>query len=452
VLPYAAQPIAQAEAQWSQFNLASIWPQALQTRLSGTARVTPTVLPDGAGWQADLHLHNALEGPLDQQQLPVQDLNARLLYQNGGNAGNGSNGAWQLLQLQAKAAGGTLQASGSYASGSRAAWSVTGSAKGLLAARVDSRWNLPVLSGKGSARQTPAGIVFDTKISGARPGQAADSTALQTQGIWQAPLLQFQALDVQTPQAHISGQLQVNTQTWASSGELQASLPGAEGHIDGQASASTGQGNSRWQVRDAQALLNWLAAWPMLRDYANQLPLQGAADISANWQGGWQNHGAALQLDAQVQAKHLLWQERYALDDVRLEAHGSLQHLALQLAGQAETGSIRVALQSQAQLRQTQAGQWHLRLYPLQVNVEDGLQPIPWKLTLDQPLELVWQQSALARSLNVADGTLRLTGPAPGEASVQWEAAQWAQGPQGPQGSQSGGVHSGLAHSGPSHA
>ena len=454
VLPYAAQPIAHADAQWSQLNLASVWPQALQTSLSGSARVTPTVHPDGTGWQADLQLHNALEGPLDQQQLPVKDLTARVLYRHGANAGNAANGgkggkggksgngAWQLAQLQANAAGGTVQAKGSYAAAAGAAWSVEGSAKGLLAERVDSRWKLPVLNAEGSVRQTPAGIVFETSISGAAPGQASDSIALQTQGLWQAPLLQLQTLDLQAPQAHIRGKLEVNTQTYASSGELQASLPGAEGHIAGQASASAGQGNSRWQVRDAKALLAWLAQWPVLGEYAKNLPVQGDAEFSANWQGGWQNHAAALQLDAQVRARHLIWQEHYALDDVRLDAHGSLQKLVLQLAGKAQAGATRVALQTQAQLQQNPAGPWHARFFPLQASVADGLQPIPWKLTLEQPLDVDWQQSALARSLKVAAGTLRLTGPAPGEASVQWEAAQWAQG------AQSGRAHSGAAHAG----
>ena len=446
VLPYAAQPIAHADAQWSQFNLASVWPQALQTSLSGSARVTPTVHPDGTGWQADLQLHNALEGPLDQQQLPVKDLTARVLYRDGANAANGGqggNGAWQLAQLQASAAGGTVQAKGSYAAAAGAAWSVEGSAKGLLAERVDSRWKLPVLNAEGSVRQTPAGIVFETSISGAAPGQASDSIALQTQGLWQAPLLQLQTLDLQAPQAHIRGKLEVNTQTYASSGELQASLPGAEGHIAGQASASAGQGNSRWQVRDAKALLAWLAQWPVLGEYAKILPVQGDAEFSANWQGGWQNHAAALQLDAQVRARHLIWQEHYALDDVRLDAHGSLQKLVLQLAGKAQAGATRVALQTEALLQQNPAGPWHARFFPLQASVADGLQPIPWKLTLEQPLDVDWQQSALARSLKVAAGTLRLTGPAPGEASVQWEAAQWAQG------AQSGRAHSGgVAHAG----
>ncbi|MCX8517407.1 MAG: hypothetical protein ORN29_04975, partial [Rhodoferax sp.] len=259
VLPYAAQPIAHADAQWSQLNLASVWPQALQTSLSGSARVTPTVHPDGAGWQAELQLHNALEGPLDQQQLPIKDLTARVLYRNAGNAENAGNGAWQLAQLQAHAAGGTVQAEGSYTAAADAAWSVEGSAQGLLAERVDSRWKLPVLHAEGSARQTPAGIAFAGAVRTAAPGQASDSDsdsiALQTQGLWQAPLLHLQTLDLQAPQAHVSGKLEFNTQTYAASGELQANLPGAEGHMAGQASASAGQGNSRWQVRDAKALL-----------------------------------------------------------------------------------------------------------------------------------------------------------------------------------------------------
>ena len=45
LMPWKAQPLAQAQASWQSLNLAALWPQAPMTDLSGEAQVTP----EGAG-------------------------------------------------------------------------------------------------------------------------------------------------------------------------------------------------------------------------------------------------------------------------------------------------------------------------------------------------------------------------------------------------------------------
>ena len=48
IQPWSIQPLVQAQAQWQSVDLATLWPQAPVTRLSGQAAVTP----DGDGWKS----------------------------------------------------------------------------------------------------------------------------------------------------------------------------------------------------------------------------------------------------------------------------------------------------------------------------------------------------------------------------------------------------------------
>ncbi|MFZ3082675.1 MAG: DUF490 domain-containing protein, partial [Rhodoferax ferrireducens] len=79
IQPWQLQPVASLEARWQALDLAALWPQAPQTRLGGTAAVTPA----GPGWQAGIQLTNTLSGPWDQQRLPLERLDAKVEFLNG---------------------------------------------------------------------------------------------------------------------------------------------------------------------------------------------------------------------------------------------------------------------------------------------------------------------------------------------------------------------------------
>jgi len=74
--PWQAQPLTLANARWQALNLAALWPQAPQTQLSGEASVTPA----GEGWQGQVKLANALPGPWNLQRLPLDTLQAEVVY------------------------------------------------------------------------------------------------------------------------------------------------------------------------------------------------------------------------------------------------------------------------------------------------------------------------------------------------------------------------------------
>jgi translocation and assembly module TamB len=414
IKPAQKQPIASAQGQWTALNLASLWPQAPQTSLSGQAQV----LPDGAGWAGEVQMQNNAPGPLDKQRLPLQSAKASLQYRNG---------QWMLSTLQAQGAGGTVQAQGSY-TGSPALWSVTGTLQGLEAQQLDSRWPGATLDGKVAARQTPQGIAFDSQLlAPLKAKDAAQTMRLEAKGNWNAPVLQLDSLLLQTPGAQISGPVQIDTRTYASSGHLRAVLPGAEGTVEGSLAVAAGQGSSIWQVSDVQALSHWLQSLPVVGASLPPLDAQGAVEVFAHWSGGWQNLGSELKLEASAKAKRLDLADSYQLRDLTLEVAGTLRALAVQFSGKAQSGTQQLALAARSQISQRSAGQWQARLDALDFSAADGQQAKPWTLQLQQPVLLDWQQGALNRSLSLATGSMRLSGPAPGTAQVQWQGAQWSQ-------------------------
>lgn len=408
--PAQPQPIASAQGQWTALNLASLWPQAPQTSLSGQAQV----LPDGAGWRGSVQVQNNAPGALDQNRLPLQSARASLQYRSD---------QWQLSDLQAHVAGGTVQARGSYA-GKPALWSLMGTLQGVEPRQLDSRWPFASLDGTLAARQTAQGLAFETELSSPLQN-TAQALRLEAAGRWAAPVLQFDNLRLQTLQAQVTGQLQLDTRSYASTAHLQAVLPGAQVALDGSLGAGAGQGSSAWQVADVQALSHWLQSLPFIGVRMPAIEAQGAVDMSARWSGGWQDQGAALQLQASAKAKRLDLADSYPLRDLQLELSGTLRALALQFSGKAQTATQQLALNGHSLIARLGSGQWHAMLDALQFTAADAPQAKPWTLQLQQPVALDWHDNAQEQSLALAAGTLQLSGPAPGIAQIQWQDAQW---------------------------
>jgi len=100
ILPWAEQPVPQANATFRDLDLAMLWPQAPRTQLTGTAQLVPQ---DAASWALQASVKNSRAGPWDQQRLPVDQLQA---------SGEWRGGKVLLRSLNAQLGGGQLQASG----------------------------------------------------------------------------------------------------------------------------------------------------------------------------------------------------------------------------------------------------------------------------------------------------------------------------------------------------
>jgi translocation and assembly module TamB len=433
LMPWKAQPLTQAQANWKSLNLAALWPQAPMTDLSGEARVTP----EGAGWQGTVTAKNARSGPWDKQRLPVQDIDAQVLFEGG---------QWLLKSLKAHGAGGELQASGEVTPAGPDAsappqWKVTGTARRINPAALHTRMEAISLDGSLTAEQVSQGIRFEAELQPAprqlvSPPQTLRGLRLKTvqaSGLWRAPTLQLDTLLVQTDDAKVVGQATVHTQTFATQGDLTITVPGAQGKVTGKLSNTEGDGALQVKLENAALATQWLARLPGMPGSMTKMRLQGGADLTARWQGGWQKQGQALKLQATLQIPKLDWQEdpksavaKLGLRNTRLTLAGTLQALEVQLKAQVNTPTHQLALQSQLTGGQQPQGQWRAQINTTQVTAKEAMSAAVWTAQLTQKVELSFSTDANRQSAEVGAGALSLTGPVPGTALVKWEDSRWS--------------------------
>ncbi|MDO8286270.1 MAG: translocation/assembly module TamB domain-containing protein [Rhodoferax sp.] len=402
IQPWQAQPLVRAQAQWQALNLAALWPQAPQTDLAGAAHVTPA----GTGWQAAVQLRNRGSGPWNQQRLPLESLDAQIAF---------TDGQWVIQSLNALGAGGRIaaqgQASGTSAGAAMAsAWQVKATAQGMNPAALDARLEAVVLDGQLTAQQTPSGIHFDARLQSAadqrsaKPGLAKPSDTLRglklqtvaAKGVWKSPALQLDHLLVLTPDAKLEGTAAWHIQSGAAEGKLALTLPGATATLDGNLSASSGDGALSAKVTDAARLSLWLDQLPGAPVTLPRALRQGRGELSARWQGGW-------------------------------EQQGQVQGLRLTVTAQFDQDRLRLALQSRLQGGRLNETTWHASLDTASVQIQGLTRTGVWSLSTSDKVQFELQHGARIQVLEVSAGAVRLTGPAPGTARLQWQAARWAQ-------------------------
>jgi translocation and assembly module TamB len=436
--PWHAQPVAQAKAQWQALDLATLWPQAPQTQLSGEA----TVSPQGAGWQAGIELGNALSGPWDQQRLPLDKLDARVAY---------SNGQWNIQSLHATGAGGRVEAQGRVNT-AVSGWQAHAMLYGIHPAALDSRLGDTVLNGQITAQQGPGGIAFEAQLKAVKErrkesskgGQIRPSAknlldglriqSVQAQGLWSAPLLKLNTLSVQTDDARLQGQLTFNTLSRATQSKLSLGLPGAQATLAGELASTHGQGEWDLRIADAALASRWFKRLPGAPAPPGQASLQGNATFTGHWQGGWQNQGQALRLQSQLRAPRLdilangpALTSAWLVRDGQIDLAGTLRDLTLSTRGQLATGTRQINLQAQAQGGRLREGEWRVQLNTAVLTAQDTQKPGTWSLKLNDRVTFHWKEGANTRALEASAGTAYLSGPIPGSSQLSWQAARWAQ-------------------------
>ncbi|MBE2261592.1 MAG: translocation/assembly module TamB domain-containing protein [Burkholderiaceae bacterium] len=421
--PWQPQPVVQAKATWESLDLALLWPGAPLTRLSGGATVEPV---GKGGWMAQVRAENAEPGTWDQQHLPLQTLRA---------TARSDGRQWLVESLKASGAGGEAEAQGKFVEAS-AAWVANVRFKGIDIARVDSRMAHNALDGKIDARQSREGIEFDVQILASKQAVAAPTgpltqlaiQSLKAQGVWQAPVLRLTTLDVQSQDESLASKLSINVKTLATQGELLLKFPGGEGNLSGAISPNAGQGTIQLKLADAAAGTRWLARWPVLGPALKPYRAAGTADLTGSWQGGWNNQGQALRLQATLAVPELTAMASgtattasWRFSDLRADLQGTLATLTLEARGQAANGSMRYNGQISASGGRTSDGGWQARVGTTRFEMQDSRVAGSWTLQLEQPLSAAWQPGTATQALSVSAGALALTGPQPGKVRLQWQ-------------------------------
>ncbi len=451
IQPWHAQPVASAEGTWQGLDLAALWPQAPRTLLSGRATVTP----QATGWLAEAQFVNALAGPWDRQQLPVESLQARATH---------AGGQWLIESLTARGAGGRIQAQGQVvlpaaattapgkgSANTALSWDGRARFQGINPAAADSRLATGSMDGQLTARLAGQALVFDAQLQNAslgavtptraRPGDhlRLDVKSLRARGRWASPVLELQSLALSTADEQVQGSATLNLTSLAVQGQLSLRVPGAQADVSGHMSSAAGLGELRIQLLDAHLASRWLARWPVMPAALAQTAMQGTGAFTAHWRGGWQNQARELQVQADLELPRLELRaadatpaQAWRLGSVKAGLAGSLAALRFSASGGAETDSRRFTLLAQAQGGRIADGAWRAGLDALTLDAKDSLQPGTWTLQVGSGVTLDWKGNAPAQHLEVSAGTASLSGPAPGVARLNWQPARWTRRDAGP--------------------
>ena len=448
LLPWAEQPVQSADATAHQLNLASLWPQAPLTALSGTLKAAP----EGEAWRAQVDLRNSASGPADKQRLPLQRLQATLTQ---------TAERWRVDALQAELGGGSLQAEGEVdrlpdggaaldrwqgslqARGVNPAllWSALAPAAldGTLSARTEAASTNSTGTGPASAvaieaRIQPAGRQPAGAVAGLRlrelsaKGRWLPASDDATQGVLD---LADARLSVANAELQLRGRFDTRSRAYDGSGQLD--LPGAKGEWTTLLAHDKGQGKLTLQLDDAARSLAWVRSLQSLPLIGRTLrealapharaALQGNAQLDLQWTGGLGALGypagvgqraasAVPKVQLTLAVPRLLWQpagadpkadaQDIALAEAQLSATGPLTDLQIELRGNATQKPWRGQIDSAARLRLGAAKTASTANVPITTAWRDG--------TLDlQRLQL--QASDSSRTDRITDWSLQSPQP-----------------------------------------
>ncbi len=327
VMPWAAQPLPQADATFRDLDIAALLPDMPQTLLTGSASVRPLeasapVAPSAAtqAWSLQLKLANALPGPWDQKRLPLEQLDTESEWRNG---------VAMVRSLKAQLAGGELLASGEWtqlpagestAAASAQPWKLAATLRRINPAQLLTQLAPLPLDGKAEASGQGANLRFDARVQ-AVPGENAPASrpAPRTHsgqnnflqqlrlregaatGTWNPQqaggTLALSALQVRTDDAELKGQFEVQPAEKGGQGALDLTAPGLNARFKGALRPASGDGQLQLQAGDAAQALRWLQKLPGMPAAALNASASGNAGLQARWQGGWQNPAVQATLE-----------------------------------------------------------------------------------------------------------------------------------------------------------
>lgn len=479
VMPWAVQPLPQADASFRDLDLAALLPQAPHTLLTGSASVRPlessTPQATSPAWALQLQVKNTLPGPWDQQRLPLEQLDTQ---------GEWRNGAALVRSLKAQLGGGELQASGEWVPAPTAetpattdlpvaepAWKLNATLKRINPAQLYTQLApLPlngraVVSGQGAITrfdasvQTTGGATKPVKRAAPRTHSGQNNFLEQlllrdasATGSWNAQqaggTLALSALRVRTSDAELSGQLVVQPAQKGGQGKLSLSAPGLEAKLNGEMRQTSGAGELNVRGQDAAQALRWLQKLPGMPAAVISASASGSGELQAKWQGGWQDPA----LQAKLNVPSLDWiatpskaaapaksapdtpaktidappatasAQLLKLRDLQATMSGRLSQAQLGLQGRVEIDQRRFSLQLAAdggRLKPASGSAWQGVLRQLSLSVEDpALGSGAWRLATRSPVSLKWTPSSQGGAFESGAGEALLSAPPNNTASA----------------------------------
>jgi len=403
VLPWAAQPLPEADTRFRDLDLAMLWPDAPQTQLTGTAQVQPL---GAAGWTLTTALKNHRAGPWNQQRLPIDQLQA---------SGEWRGGKALLRSLDAQLGAGRLQASGAWTDKTNSTsasndWRVNVQLQKIKPAALHSKLTSQLMNGNAALKSTG-----DT--------------------------LELSALQLRTPDADIKASAQFQPKTLGGEGQLSLSAPGIQLETKGELRPTTGAGQFALKASDMQQALRWLRGLPGLSAALEAATATGRGQLAVDWQGGWRDP----QLSAALSVPALDWEPastNLRLRDVQASLNGRLSQMQVTAKGRADVGTRRISLELGAEggsnakpLSLTSAlSSWQASVKQLQLSAEDPtLGAGVWRLETQHTFDV----KGATNLIEIGAGQASLAAPTakigersatPSPALLAWQPTRWQAG------------------------
>lgn len=464
VMPWAAQPLPQADASFRDLDVAAFWPQGPQTQLTGSASVRPAdsiPVSSASAWGLQLQLANSQPGPWDQHKLPLERLEAQ---------GEWRGGAALVRTLKARLGGGELLASGEWADAPATstapqtpAWKLQASLQQVNPALLHSQLAPLPLDGKAQAHSQGPTIAFEANLQAARSDAASAKNnplgALRLRdasatGSWNSEqaggTLLLSALRVRSDDAELGGNLEAQPAAQAGKGKLTLTAPGLDAQVQGELRPASGKGELSLRGRDMAQALRWLQKLPGLPASLKSATAAGSAELQAGWQGGWQDPALQARLDLPSLDWRMAAADAEALKIRALQAtlSGRLSQAQLNTQGRAEAGARRYSLQLTAQggrgnaARSTPLAEspWQGLLQQLNLSVQDpALGTGAWQLKTRAAVPLKWTPARNGGAFESGAGEALLIAPPSGtsgtsgattasQATLAWQPLRWRPG------------------------
>lgn len=448
-------PLRQFAQATLQLDLQQVDLRPLMSTLPRTAFTGPVTIKPGRqnGWRAQADIRNALPGPLDQQRVPLDRLLADM---------NAAPELWHLETFDVQIGPGHVQVRGDYAPPTQA-MDLRGELRQLPLRQLHRKMGASFgsqLSGKLRASgRVNSGLAFEADVASnvaannpaAQRGQW-EIRSIQTHGNWSPTRLTIQRVHLDAFQATADGRdIDVALPDFNSiKARLDAAAPGLKLNADAAMQQQSGGGKLAVQLASAEQLVNWIKGLPFIGERLPGLRATGAANLDADWQGGWRQWVAGLKNPASQPRLHLnaiahsdglhivvpATQDRPAtrleVQKLDLNAQGNLASATLAINGDVRANDTHAVLDVGLKTTQARgtggAPRWNIAVEKFTAAATLPDQKEPWQLQLSEHLQVTAQIGSDVE-LRATAGNATLSAPsslgADEPLKVAWQPVLW---------------------------
>ncbi|MEO6186457.1 MAG: hypothetical protein ABIP38_12895, partial [Steroidobacteraceae bacterium] len=467
-IPLQTPTQATLQSELKQVDLKPLLTTLPRTTFNGALRVQPWQTDS---WQLQADIRNAMPGPLDQERAPLDRVLADLRV---------SPEQWRIETLQLHLGMGRAQVAGEYAPRTQAV-DLRGELQRLPLRQIHRKMAGDLasqLSGKLALTGTlQQGLAFTADMASDAAGTAKqrgqwEIRSIQTRGNWSPTQLSIERIHVDAFQATVDGHsIDVVLPGLDSiKASVTAAAPGVKLDADAAMQQQSGGGKLSLQLESAEQAAEWLRGLPLVGQRMPELRATGAAQLNADWQGGWRQWLAGfrnpasqprLRLNATAESDGLHIDlpavaaqppTRIDVQKLDLAVHGNLVAASLAINGDVRASDTRAVVDIRLKTAQVRGSagspRWNIAVEKFDATATPPDQDQPWRLQLSDNLQVTVQPGADIEVRATAGGATLVAPAGQGITAdpmkVVWQPMLWRRSARGATTLQSAGTVTGL--------